>query len=163
MNGKSKTAEMDGKFMLDDLDKKILRKLQDDGTMSLRKLAEEIGASVSTIKNHYDQLIANQIIKKTSALIDCCKIGYHDMLIFNIRVNNSVPMQAITDQLADISRINFIYQVSGTFPIMGMAKCLDKNAQIDLLETVKQIPGIEEVTTQVVLRRIKEDLVLEIP
>ena len=134
-------------------------------------------------------LSEKQIIKKTTAMIDCCKIGYHDMLIFYLRVSNSVPMDDIMNQLVIVkppvqystdgleidgtkdwpydkrllSKINFLYMVSGNFPIMGMAKCLSKDAQIDLLEAIKKIHGVEEVTTQIVMRRLKEDTSLEIP
>ena len=174
---------------LDAIDKKILHVLQEDGKLSLRQIADKIKSNVSTVKNHYDALIEKRIIKKTAALIDCCKIGYQDMLIFFIRVNNSVPIDEIIQRLvverppitfADdgseidgsrhmsyderlLSRINFVYMVSGSFPIMGMAKCISKESQIDLLEAIKRIPGVEEITTQVVLRRIKEDIQLEIP
>jgi DNA-binding Lrp family transcriptional regulator len=174
---------------LDELDKKILRVLQEDGKASLRQIAEKINSNVSTVKNHFDTLTEKQIIKKTTAMIDCCKIGYHDMLIFYLRVNNSVPMEEIVNQLviarpsvqyaadgieidgtADwpyekrlLSKINFLYMVSGGFPIMGMAKCLSKDAQIDLLEAIKKIHGVEEVTTQIVMKRLKEDTSLEIP
>jgi DNA-binding Lrp family transcriptional regulator len=174
---------------LDDLDKKILRVLQEDGKLSLRQIAEKINSHVSTVKNHYDALSEKQIIKKFIAMIDCCKIGYHDMLIFYLRVNNSVPMDEIINQLvidrppvqyaadgseidgtADwpkdkrlLSKINLLYMISGNFPIMGMAKCLSKDAQIDLLEAIKKIHGVEEVSTQLVMRRLKEDSSLEIP
>jgi DNA-binding Lrp family transcriptional regulator len=174
---------------LDELDKKILRVLQEDGKASLRQIADKIKSNVSTVKNHYDALIEKSVIKKTSAMIDCCKIGYQDMLIFYIRVNNSVPIDQIINQLTItrpviqyaedgkeideserwseekrlLSKINFLYMVSGSFPIMGMAKCLSKESQIYLLEAIKKIPGVEEITTEVVLRRLKEDPQLEIP
>jgi len=188
-NGKINLQVKHEIITLDPIDKKILHVLQEDGKMSLRQIADKIKSNVSTVKNHYDALIEKGIIKKTTALIDCCKIGYQDMLIFFIRVNNSVPIDEILERLvvqrppitfADdgseidgslhmsederlLSRINFVYMVSGSFPIMGMAKCISKESQIDLLEAIKRIPGVEEITTQVVLRRIKEDLQLEIP
>jgi len=152
-----------GHFKLDALDKEILRKLQEDGTLSLRTLASEIGVSVSTIKNHYDALIEAAIIKKTMAIVDCSKIGYKDMLIFNARVNNSRTISEIIEDIEKIDRIKFLYQISGQYPILGMAKCLDREEQITLLEELKKIPGVEEIIPQVVLQKAKEDFSLYIP
>jgi DNA-binding Lrp family transcriptional regulator len=160
-NKENDKAEM--RVALDDLDKKILRVIQDDAKASLRDIADKVNSNVSTVKNHYDRLMEKAVIKRYSAIIDCCKIGYTDMLIFYIRVNTSQPMQEILKQLSELHAINFLYQVSGDFPILGMAKCVNKDAQIDTLEQIKRIKGVEEVTTQVVMRRIKEDIRLEIP
>lgn len=151
------------RYELDKIDRQICDLLQQNGKLSLRELAEELKISVSTVKHHYDLLDKYKIIKKTMALIDCCKIGYQDMLIFNIRVNNSRPIQEICEDLNKVPRINFLYQISGAYPIMGMAKCLGKEPQLQLLEQVKSIAGVEEVITQIVMKRIKEDLTLEIP
>lgn len=152
-----------GHFLLDEIDKQILRKLQQDGTLSLRTLASEIGVSVSTIKNHFDTLHENGIIKKTMAIVDCTKIGYKDMLIFNARVNNTRSIADIITDIEKIDRIKFLYQISGAYPILGMAKCLDREEQISLVEDLKKIPGIEEIIPQVVLRKAKEDFTLYIP
>lgn len=160
-NNENEKAAM--RVALDELDKKILRVIQDDAKASFRDIADKVNSNVSTVKNHYDRLMEKEVIKRYSAIIDCCKIGYTDMLIFYIRVNTSQPMQEILKQLGDLIQINFLYQVSGDFPILGMAKCVNKDAQIDILEQIKRIKGVEEVTTQVVMRRIKEDIRLIIP
>lgn len=145
------------------LDKQILQTLQEDAKASLRNIAQKVGASVSAVKNHLDQLTESGVIKAYTALIDCCKIGYKEMLLMFMRVNNSVPLKIIFDELTKIEKINAIYQISGTYSIFAMAKCVEKEDQILLLEDIKKIPGIEEIHTQVVLQRIKEDMRVKIP
>lgn len=149
--------------ILDDLDKKILETLQENGKTSLRDLASLTDHSVSTVKSRIDRLKDNEVIKRTVAVIDCCKIGYHEMIILSLRLNNRSSSGDIISNLENVNGINSIYQVSGVYPILCMAKCISKEDQINLLETVKAIEGIEEVTTQVVLRRIKEDMRVRIP
>ena len=99
---------------LDNLDKKILEVLQGkwqenlnkglDGkrnlnrSLSLRKIAQIIHEkfpdkplpSVTTINNHIDFLEENNVIKHYIAVVDCCKVGYRDMLIITLRINTSV-------------------------------------------------------------------------
>ena len=148
---------------LDTIDKNILRQLQLDGTLSLRKLSKATGSSVTAVKNHLDQLKQKEVIKRTIAIIDCCKVGYHEMIIFTLRINAGVPIMDIFERLESIEEVNAIYQTSGNYPILCMAKCITKDNQINLLERVKEIDGIEEVITQIVMRRIKEDFRVIIP
>lgn len=156
-------ATHDDECDLSELDKKILRHLQENGKASLRSIAETVDASVSAVKNHVDKLTEQGIIKAYTALIDCCKIGYKEMLLFFIRVNNSVSIQTILDNLSQNEKINAVYQISGNYPVFCMAKCIAKEDQIKLLEEVQKFPGIEEIHTQVVLQRAKEDMRITIP
>ncbi len=160
------------KVDLDELDRKILSYLQVNGKASLRKIKlhledelqkaipkkQRITHSISAIKNHIEQLTKQGVIKDYIAVIDCRKIGYREMILLFIKVNSSETMREILLQLETIDSINAIYQVSGNQPIFCMAKCVEKEDQIALLEEVKTIKGIEEISTQVVLQKIKEDM-----
>ena len=44
-----------------------------------------------------------------------------------------------------------------------MAKCLDHEDSMKLIEHLRNLPGVEEVKTQIVLGRIKEDTTIIIP
>lgn len=148
---------------LDDLDRQILRFLQDNAKTTLRDISDRTKYSVNTVKSHLDRLYEQKIIKKMVAVVDCCSIGYKEMLIFSLRINSTVPINSLFDKLQSIESVNCIYQVSGNFPILCIAKCISKDEQIQLLETVKAVPGVEEVITQVVLQRVKEDMSVKIP
>lgn len=151
------------KVYLDEIDKKILTYIQEDGKASLRTISKAIGSSISTVKNHLDRLNEVEVIQRTIAVVDCCKIGYLEMILISIRVNSSVGIQDILDDLEKIEEINAIYQVSGNYPIFCFAKCIEKEDEIILLENIKKTKGIEEVVTQIVLKREKEDMRVKIP
>lgn len=44
-----------------------------------------------------------------------------------------------------------------------MAKCLDHEDSMGLIETLRNLPGVEEDKTEIVLDRIKEDHSIIIP
>jgi len=44
-----------------------------------------------------------------------------------------------------------------------MAKCLDHEDSMNLIEKLHNLPGVEEFKTQIVLDRIKEDTTINIP
>ena len=142
---------------LDDLDREILRILQKDCKTSLRKIAEHTEHSVSTIKSHIDRLIEEDVIQRFIAVVDCNKVGYREMLHFYLQIKTSVTIRSVVENLLKIRNINCIYHVSGDFPLFCIAKCVEKTDHIILLEKIQKIKGIEKITTNVVLKRLKED------
>ncbi|MHA1672192.1 MAG: Lrp/AsnC family transcriptional regulator [Promethearchaeota archaeon] len=148
---------------LDEIDKKVLRILQVNGKTSLRTIAERIGNSVSTIKSHVDRLMADGVIENFIAVVNCDKIGFREMLHFYIQVTHAVKLKNVVDELLVIPEINVICHVSGDFPLFCIAKCVKRRDQVDLLESIKAIHGIEKIRTQVVLQRFKEDMRVRIP
>ncbi len=48
-------------------------------------------------------------------------------------------------------------------PLFITAKCLDHEDFMNLIEKLRNLPGVEEVKTQLVLDRIKEDTTIIIP
>ena len=85
------------------------------------------------------------------------------MILLFLKTKGTTPIDIVLCNLKKIEEINAIYQISGSQPIFCMAKCVEKHDQIDLLEKVKQIEGIDEITTQVVLQKAKEDMRITIP
>jgi len=62
-----------------------------------------------------------------------------------------------------MQRIKFAYIITGDYPIFIMAKCLGHEDSMDLIENLRNLPEVEEVKTQLVLDRIKEDPTIIIP
>lgn len=62
-----------------------------------------------------------------------------------------------------MQRIKFTYIITGDYPIFNMAKCLDHEDSMDLIENLRNLPEVEEVKTQIVLDKIKEDPSVIIP
>ena len=114
--------------------------------------------SVSTISKRIKYLKESGVILYPTTVIDCSKLGYGEMMLIFIKVKFSRPIQEILDDLHRIKEINLIYQISGDYPIYCMFKCDDKDHQIALLERIKQIDGVEDLKTNIVMKKIKEDL-----
>ena len=148
---------------LDCLDRKILTLLQDDAKLSLRTIAEITEHSASTIKSHIDSLVDRNVIENFIAVVNCNRIGYREMIHFYIQVHPVVKFQQIIDALLKIPELNAIYHLSGEYPLFCIAKCVEKQSQIALIENIKGIHGIEKITTQIVIQRIKEDMRVSIP
>nr|MDO8113696.1 hypothetical protein [Candidatus Sigynarchaeota archaeon] len=59
--------------------------------------------------------------------------------------------------------IKIAYITTGDFPVLVMGKCIDHTRTMNLIEKLRKIPGVEDVKTQMILERIKESWVVDIP
>ena len=62
-----------------------------------------------------------------------------------------------------MEKIKYAYVVTGEYPLFLMAKCLNHQDSMGLIETLRNIPGVEEAKNKIVLDRIKEDHSISIP
>src|SRR5271157_5445064 len=150
-------------FPLDALSRSILELLQEDGRMTYRTLAEKVNASLTSVQTRIKKLRDAGVIKGYQAMVDCSKIGYREMLMLNCSTSNTTTIDAVMEDLQQIADIKMLYVVTGEYPIFVLAKCLSKEEQMALYEQIKQVPGIEDIKTQVVIKKVKEDLRIRIP
>ena len=148
---------------LDQIDKQILKILQDDAKASLREIESQIKLSPTSIRLRIDRLKNKNVIKKFTTLIDCRHIGYREMVMISLRVNSTQSLKDLKSKIEEMNKVKYAYIVTGEYPLFVMAKCLDHTDSLDLIEDLRNLPGVEELKTQIVLDRIKEDPSIIIP
>ena len=147
---------------IDGIDKDILELLQNDAKITIKEISVKVGKSPTAIRSRIVRLEEN-LIKKYVALIDCRQLGYREMVIASLRVNSSEPLERIKEYIECMEKIKFAYIVTGEYPLFIMAKCMDHEDSMVLIEKLRNLPGVEEIKTQIVLDRIKEDHTIIIP
>ncbi len=147
---------------LDEIDRQILELLQDDAKLTIREIAHQTKKSATAIRARIQRL-EKELIKKYVALIDCRQLGYREMVMASLRVNATNPLEDVKNEIEKMEKIKYAYVVTGEYPLFIMAKCLDHSDSMGLIETLRNLPGVEEVKTEIVLDRIKEDHSIIIP
>ena len=147
---------------IDEFDKNILELLQNDAKITIKEISDKVGKSPTAIRSRIVRL-EEKYIKKYVALIDCRQLGYREMVMASLRVNSSEPLERIKGHIEGMEKIKFAYIVTGEYPLFIMAKCLDHEDSMSLIEKLRNLPGVEEIKTQIVLDRIKEDTTIIIP
>ena len=61
---------------MDDIDRKIIRLLQEDARKSFNKIAESLGIAVGTAYNRVKNLEDKDILKGYTIMLDSAKLGY---------------------------------------------------------------------------------------
>ena len=154
---------------IDEIDREILDLLQNDGKITINKIAEMVSEKLgkkpksATAIRARVQKLEDTLIKKYVALIDCRHLGYREMVMASLRVNSQQPIEQVKTEIERIEKIKYGYVVTGEYPLFIMAKCLDHEDSMKLIDQLRNLPGVEEVKTQIVLDRIKEDTTIIIP
>lgn len=146
----------------DQTDKKILELLQENAKYTIREIAEKTDMSQTAIRTRIQKL-EDTLIKKYMAIVDCSKLGYREMVLASLRVNSKRPINHIKEEIERMDKIRYAYIITGDFPIFVMAKCQNHNDSMNFIEELRNLPEVEEVKTQIVLDRIKEDHTIIIP
>ena len=144
--------------MLDEIDKKIIKVLQDDARTSLRKISELVKVSLGTVSNRVKRMEANGVIKGYSVILDPDQIGWELNVVIGLRIQKGRLIE-IQERIAKDSRVNGVYDVTGDFDSMVIARAKNRKDLDDLSKNVLSIDGVERSITHLVLNTVKEKTV----
>ncbi|MHA1914002.1 MAG: Lrp/AsnC family transcriptional regulator [Promethearchaeota archaeon] len=97
---------------LDDIDKNILRILQENARTSYREIQDRLGISIGTIHNRISKLKNEEIIEGYTLRLNNVKLGYK--LTFLIRINvDGKHTEEILDDIKDIPEVCSIFHTTG--------------------------------------------------
>jgi DNA-binding Lrp family transcriptional regulator len=148
---------------LDELDKKILRKLQDDATISYKDLASEIGAPESTIYDRTKRLKEREIIKAMVPLLDSEKLGILTTAYIRVSIDKISEIRKIAKQIAKFDEVLEVHEISGEWNILAKVKVQNDKKLRDLeVEKIGTIKGIRGLYSLICIGTVKEDIRLDI-
>ena len=141
--------------MLDEIDKKIIKVLQDDARTSLRKISKLVKVSLGTVSNRVKRMERNGVIKGYSVILDPDQIGWELNVVIGLRIQKGRLIE-IQERIAEDSRVHGVYDVTGDFDSMIIARAKNRKDLDDLSKNVLSIDGVERSITHLVLNTVKE-------
>jgi DNA-binding Lrp family transcriptional regulator len=148
---------------LDNLDKKILNKLQEDATISYKELAAEIGAPESTIYDRTKRLKESKIIKAVVPLLDSKLIGLATTAFILVSIDRISEIRRITKDITSIDGVLEVHEISGEWDILVKVKTENNEKLRDLeVEKIGKIKGIHGLYSLICVGTIKEDTRIDI-
>ena len=117
--------------MLDDIDKKIIKVLENDARTSLRKISELVDVSLGTVSNRVKRMEKNGVIKGYSVILDPDKIGWELNVVIGLRIQKGRLIE-IQERIAKDSRVHGVYDVTGDFDSMVIARAKNRKDLDDL-------------------------------
>ena len=140
----------------ENLDKKLVNALLEDGRASLRSLGEDLDVSVTTVSNHISDLEDDGIIEGYTPVVDYGKLGYDVTAIIQMKVEGS-SLPDITDDLKEHKHMVSVYEVTGDHDIIAVGKFTDTDHMNEQIKELLVDPEIKESNTSVVLNTVAEN------
>ena len=141
---------------LDATDRDLLAALLEDARISQRGLAKRVGVAQGTITNRLRRLEGMGVIKGYTVLLDAESIGWTMTVITGLTIQKG-SMIDVQQQIAADPRVFAVYDVTGDYDSMVLARVRGRKDLDDLTKTVFTLQGVQRSFTQVVLNTGKED------
>lgn len=150
---------------LDNIDKRILRVLQQDGRISIAALSREVGLSSSPCFERIKRLESIGVIQGFEARVNPKYLGRELLVFVQIRLSRTSDdiFKRFTEAVMQLEEVQECNLVSGNFDYLIKARVANMDAyRIFLGETLLQLPGVQESTSYVVMEQVKESLSIPI-
>jgi len=140
---------------LDEVDRRIIKVLEDDARTSLRKIAEIVGVALGTVSNRVRRLETLGVIRGYTVLIDPDKAGWGLSVLIGLRIEKGRLIE-IQEKIAKDNRVYGVYDVTGDYDSMVLARATNRDDLDDLIKSVVSVSGIVRSVTHLVLNSVKE-------
>ena len=143
---------------LDDLDRKILNRLQSDAAAGIETIADDIGLSRNACWRRIKALEKAEILTRRVALVDPQKVGAGLSAFMMIRTNRHEPdwIEAFNRAVQDIPEIVGVYRTSGDIDYIVRIRIADMAAYDRLYQRLIRSVSLSDVSATFVMEDIKE-------
>jgi Lrp/AsnC family transcriptional regulator for asnA, asnC and gidA len=140
--------------LADDVNKKIIEELQQDGRRSYAALAKSVGLSEAAVRQRVQRLIDAGVMQVV-AVTDPMQVGFARQAMIGVRVDGDLV--AAADRLAEIDEVDYVVITAGSFDILLEVVCEDDDHLLRLLsERIRGLPGVRDTETFVYLKLTKQ-------
>jgi len=146
----------------DDLNREIIRMLQQDGRLPYRDIAVALKVSEGTIRNRVQSMKQSGALKIV-ALADPMAIRYKADAMIGIKVATPATPREVATRLAELGEVVYVLWVSGRYDLLIEVVCETRGAFQAFLEqhcfghrdigTIEVMSGIEMFKNQFLLKR----------
>jgi len=144
--------------MLDEIDRRMLRVLQQDGRITNQDLAAAVGLSPAACHDRFKRLRERGYITGFAALLDPEKIDRALLIFVEIQLDRTTAdvFERFATTVRRTPEILECHMVAGGFDYLIKARVSDMAAYRSFLgETLVNLPGVRETRTYAVMEEVK--------
>lgn len=126
---------------LDDVNKKIVALLQEDGRRSYVSIGKEIGLSEAAVRLRVQKMLDDGVMQIV-AVTNPMEMGFRRQAMVGITVNGDI--EYVAQKLKDIRQIDYIIITAGRFDILAEVFAEDDESMLELVNRqIRKIDGID--------------------
>ena len=147
---------------MDDIDRRILQRLQEDADQSLDALGESVGLSRNACWRRVRALEANGVIKRRVALVDPAKVGLPLTVFLQIRTNQHEAdwLDRFARAVRTIPEILGAYRMTGDLDYLVHARVADVADYDRLYRHLIDAVEMSDVSASFVMEELKHTTAL---
>jgi DNA-binding Lrp family transcriptional regulator len=142
--------------MIDDLDRKIVRVLNQNARKSFRDVAKEVGTSVTAVINRVKKLEESGFIKGYIPLVEPEYFDLNLFAIIALRISKGKLLET-QEKIAKDKRVVSIYDITGEWDSMVIGYFKDRQDLNDFIKNLLSLENVDRTVTHIVLNVVKEE------
>ncbi len=138
---------------LDEVDRRIIEALQENGRTSFRGVAARVGVAEATVRARYQRLVRDGILQVTG-VTNPLGLGFDAMAMLGI--NTAGAPQPVADQLTTWEETSYVVVTAGRYDVLVEVVCTDRRHLLELTSRARAIPGVVTTETFLYLQLAKQ-------
>jgi Lrp/AsnC family transcriptional regulator, regulator for asnA, asnC and gidA len=139
---------------VDEVGKRLIEELQQDGRRSYAALAKTVGLSEAAVRQRVQRMVDTGLMQVV-AVTDPLQVGFHRQAMIGLRVEGDLVR--VADELAKVDEVDYVVITAGSFDILLELVCEDDDHLLRVLsERIRVLPGVRDTETFVYLKLAKQ-------
>jgi DNA-binding Lrp family transcriptional regulator len=138
----------------DDLDRKILARLVENGRESFAALGQRVGLSTAATKRRVDRLRSEGVIRRFTADLEPAAMGWTIDAFVELYCEGRVPPDRMRDMVRSIPEVIEAYTVTGESDGILRVRAADTSHLEKVLGVIRNYPGVSRTRSALVLSRL---------
>lgn len=139
---------------LDDVNKRIIDQLQQDGRMSYAALAKRIGLSEAAARQRVQRMLDTGVMQIV-AVTDPLTLGFRRQVMIGLKIEGD--MRTVAEKIAQIPEVDYVVMCAGSYDILAELVCADDEHLLGLLnDKIRTIDGVQSTETFMYLKLAKQ-------
>ncbi|MEO6295053.1 MAG: Lrp/AsnC family transcriptional regulator [Candidatus Limnocylindria bacterium] len=141
--------------VLDDIDKAIIKCLQQDGRRPYAQIGRQLNVPEATVRQRAERLISRGIVQVVG-VTDPLAMGFQQPALIGLKVEAG-KLETIAEQIASLDEVTYVVITAGRYDLFCEVVCEDNEHLLRVLtDRFAEIDGIRSTETLVELRFVKE-------
>ncbi len=127
---------------MDDLDRQIISRLNEDGRMPYSRIAQDCAVATTTIHQRVKRLVDSGVIKGTRVRVDWETVGLPVTAQVSVEAPNTKALASVAEDLSAIPFIQNCFAVTGEFDLLMTVRARSSEHLGEILEEIRShAPG----------------------
>ena len=149
---------------VDDIDRKILAELQEDGRLTVTELADRVRLTPAPCHRRLRELERNGVITGYHAVLNPAAVGLGFEALVNVTMGREDAVAAFEAALAAVPEIRHAERLFGDPDYLLRVVATDLNDYARLRDQkLATLPGVQRITSTIVMKRIVDNRPLPLP